>query len=92
MVGGRDVSHNALIRCQSDRPPQTVATRRPVAQRLARLTDEDVETALERAVEERLSRVAPPAPPDRMAALDLFVERVSRMPVLDLSSGRNRGL
>jgi antitoxin VapB len=54
-----------------------------LAQRLARLTGEDVETALERAIEERLSRVAPPAPADRMAALDSFFERVSRMPVLD---------
>jgi antitoxin VapB len=54
-----------------------------LAQLLARLTGEDVETALERAIEERLSRVTPPAPADRMAALDLFVERVSRMRVLD---------
>ena len=54
-----------------------------LAQRLARLTGEDVETALERAVEERLSRVAPPAQGDRKAALDAFVERVSRMRVLD---------
>ena len=55
-----------------------------LAQRLARLTGEDVETALERAIEERLSRVAPPAPADRKAALDAFFERVSRMPVLAL--------
>jgi antitoxin VapB len=54
-----------------------------LAQRLARLTGEDVETALERAVEERLSRVAPLAPADRTAALDAFFERVSRMQVLD---------
>ena len=54
-----------------------------LVQRLARLTGEDVETALERAIEERLSRVAPPAPADRKAALDSFFERVSRMPVLD---------
>lgn len=54
-----------------------------LAQRLARLTGEDVETALERAIEERLSRVAPPAPADRKAALDTFFERASRMPVLD---------
>src|SRR5450432_1681410 len=39
-----------------------------LAQRLARLTGEDVETALERAIEERLSRVAPPAASDRRAA------------------------
>jgi antitoxin VapB len=57
-----------------------------LARRLARLTGEDVETALERAVEERLSRVAPPAPADRKAALDAFFERASRMPVLDSRS------
>lgn len=54
-----------------------------LVQRLARLTGEDVETALERAIEERLSRVAPPAPADRKAALDSFFERVSRLRVLD---------
>jgi antitoxin VapB len=54
-----------------------------LAQRLARLTGEDVETALERAIEERLSRVAPPTSTDRKAALDSFFEQVSRMPVLD---------
>jgi antitoxin VapB len=54
-----------------------------LAQRLARLTGEDVETALERAIEERLSRVAPAAPADRKAALDSFFERASRVHVLD---------
>jgi hypothetical protein len=54
-----------------------------LAQRLARLTGEDVETALERAIEERLSRVAPPAPADKKAAMDTFFERVSRMRDLD---------
>jgi antitoxin VapB len=54
-----------------------------LAQRLARLTGEDVETALERAIEERLSRVAPPMSAGRKAALDSFFEKVSRMPVLD---------
>jgi len=54
-----------------------------LAQQLARLTGEDIETALERAIEERLSRVAPPAPADRSAALDAFFELVSRMRVLD---------
>jgi antitoxin VapB len=54
-----------------------------LARRLARLTGEDIETALERAIEERLSRVAPPTPADREAALNAFFERVSRMPVLD---------
>jgi antitoxin VapB len=54
-----------------------------LAQRLASLTGEDVETALERAIEERLSRVAAPVPTDRKAALDSFFERVSLMRVLD---------
>jgi antitoxin VapB len=54
-----------------------------LAQRLARLTGEDVETALERAIEERLSRVAPLGPTDRKAAMDSFFERVSQMRVLD---------
>jgi antitoxin VapB len=54
-----------------------------LAQRLARLTGEDVETALERAVEERLSRLAVPNAQDRRAALQEFFDRVSRMPVKD---------
>ena len=54
-----------------------------LAQRLARLTGEDIESALERAIEERLSRVGPPPPPDRKAAMDSFFERVSGMRVLD---------
>ena len=54
-----------------------------LAQRLARLTGEDVETALQRAIEERLSRVAPPAPADRRTAMDAFFARVSRLRVLD---------
>ena len=54
-----------------------------LAQRLARLTGEDVETALERAIEERLSRIAPPPPVDRKAALSSFFEQASLMRVLD---------
>ena len=54
-----------------------------LVQRLARLTGEDVETALERAIEERLSRVASPIPPDRRAAMDSFFEKASRLRVLD---------
>jgi antitoxin VapB len=57
-----------------------------LAQRLARLTGEDVETALERAIEERLSRVAPTAQGDRRAAMQTFFDRVSQMPVLDARS------
>jgi antitoxin VapB len=54
-----------------------------LVERLARLTGEDVETAIERAIEERLSRVAPPVATDRKAVMNAFFERVSRMPVLD---------
>jgi antitoxin VapB len=54
-----------------------------LAQRLARLTGEDVETALERAIEERLSRVALPTSANRNAALASFFDQVSRMPVPD---------
>ena len=54
-----------------------------LVEQLARLTGEDVETAIERAIEERLSRITPPATTDRKAAMDSFFERVSRMPVLD---------
>ena len=51
-----------------------------LAQRLACLTGEDVETALERAVEERLARIAATRG-DREAALRKFFDRVSAMPV-----------
>lgn len=56
-----------------------------LAQRLARLTGEDIETALERAIEERLSRVSSPAA-DRRAALTSFFERTAGLPVLDSRS------
>lgn len=52
-------------------------------EQLSRLTGEDVETALARAIEERLSRVAPSEPADRKAALNAFFANASRMPVLD---------
>jgi antitoxin VapB len=54
-----------------------------LAQRLARLTGEDVETALERAVEERLARVAVKKPMDRQDAMRKFFDQASRMPVHD---------
>ena len=54
-----------------------------LAQRLARLTGEDVETALERAIEERLSRVAAGTPADRLTAMRKFFDRVSSLPVKD---------
>jgi len=57
-----------------------------LAQRLARLTGEDVETALERAIEERLSRVTVAALSDGRAAMQRFFDRVSQMPVTVVSS------
>jgi antitoxin VapB len=54
---------------------------------LVLLTGEDEETALVRAIEERLARVAATASEvDRRAALQKFVERVSAMPVKDARS------
>lgn len=54
-----------------------------LVERLTRVTGEDAVTALQRAVEERLARIPPPARGDRNAALKAFFEQVSRMPVLD---------
>lgn len=54
-----------------------------LAKRLALLTGEDAETALQRAIEERLSRVAATEPADRRAAMQKFFDRVSRMPIKD---------
>lgn len=56
-----------------------------LVQRLARLTGEDIETALERAIEERLSRVGSPVG-DRRAAMTSFFERAASLPVLDSRS------
>jgi hypothetical protein len=56
------------------------------AHRLARLTGEDVETALERAIEERLSRIAAAPHSERRAAIQRFFDRVSHMPVIDSRS------
>ena len=58
-----------------------------LARRLAHLTGEDLETALERAIEERLSRVANGAVPmGRRVAMQRFFDRVSPMPVTDTRS------
>ncbi len=54
-----------------------------LAHRLARLTGEDVETALARAIEERLSRIGASPATDRHAAMRKFFDRVSAMPVKD---------
>ena len=49
-----------------------------LTRRLARLTGEDVETALERAIEERLAGVAVTARSDRRSAMQRFFDRVSQ--------------
>ncbi|MEA2790631.1 MAG: hypothetical protein QOG73_3037 [Acetobacteraceae bacterium] len=55
-----------------------------LALRLARATGEDVETAIERAIAERLSRFAAPADVDhRRAALDKFLTAIAGLPVVD---------
>lgn len=54
-----------------------------LAERLARLTGEDVQTALQRALEERLARFAGSATIQREAALRRFFDRLSRLPVKD---------
>jgi hypothetical protein len=45
-----------------------------LARRLARVTGEDVETAVERAIAERLSRLCVPSAEDRRAALQEFFD------------------
>jgi antitoxin VapB len=56
-----------------------------LAQRLSSLTGEDLETAVERAIAERLSRIEAPEAMDRQTALREFFDRVSQMPVKDPS-------
>jgi antitoxin VapB len=54
-----------------------------LAQRLAQATGEDVETAVARALEEKLSRIARPASVERGGATDRFLDAVARLPVRD---------
>lgn len=55
-----------------------------LAQELASRTGEDLETALERAVEERLSRVPKKVSPEqRRAALQKFFDEMRALPVKD---------
>jgi hypothetical protein len=57
-----------------------------LAQRLSRLTGEDPGTAVERAIEERLSRLSVPSAEDRRAALQEFFDLAARMPTNDTRS------
>ena len=55
-----------------------------LARRLAELTGEDAETALARAAEERLSRLAPlQAADQRRAALEGFFAATATLPIRD---------
>ena len=54
-----------------------------LAQRLARLTGEDIETALARTIEERLSRLPAAAAANRASAIRNFFDVMSRLPVKD---------
>lgn len=53
-----------------------------LARRLAARTGEDLQTAVRRALEERLARV-PPSESGRKEAMRRFFDNVSRMPVRD---------
>jgi antitoxin VapB len=57
-----------------------------LARRLARVTGEDVETAVERALAERLFRLCVPSAEDRRAALQEFFDLAARMPTNDTRS------
>lgn len=54
-----------------------------LARKLAAATGEDVETAVERAIEERLARVPRRPARRRRADIDAIFDRLARMPVLD---------
>lgn len=54
-----------------------------LAQQLATATGEDVETAVERAIEERLSRQPRPLSVKQRVALKSLFERMAQLPVLD---------
>jgi len=54
-----------------------------LARELAAATGEDLETAVRRAVEERLARVPRRLTPERHAAVDAIFDRLARMAVID---------
>jgi antitoxin VapB len=54
-----------------------------LAQRLAQATGEDVETAVARVLEEKLSRIARPPSAERQVATDRFLNAVARLQVRD---------
>ncbi len=54
-----------------------------LAHELANATGEDVDTAVVRAIEERLARIPRPRAPEEKAVIKALFERLARMPVLD---------
>jgi antitoxin VapB len=54
-----------------------------LAQALANATGEDVDTAVLRAIEERLARLPRRRPGKRDAGIDTLFDRLARLPVLD---------
>ena len=57
-----------------------------LASQLAAATGEDVDTAVMRAIEERLVRVTRQAPLAKDVELDFLFEKLAQMPVLDARS------
>jgi antitoxin VapB len=57
-----------------------------LAQALATATGEDIDTAVLRAIEERLARIPRHQSADRHADIDALFDRLARMPVLDARS------
>ena len=54
-----------------------------LARKLATATGEDIETAVERAIEERLARTPQHPRTRRHSDIDAIFDRLSQMPVLD---------
>ena len=54
-----------------------------LARELASATGEDIDTAVERAIEERLARVPRELSAEQQRAVDALFDRLARMPVLD---------
>jgi len=57
-----------------------------LARELAAATGEDVDTAVVRAIEERLARTRRPRPPSEGGAIEALFERLAQLPVLDRRS------
>jgi antitoxin VapB len=54
-----------------------------LAHELATATGEDIDTAVERAIEERLARVPRVLPAASLPEIDALFDRIARMPVRD---------